>query len=199
MHPGWGHQFYHICNHAHACLSFKLMVMWQDVIGLVVTGYLFLLEVKIQKFVSHRPSWQMLEKCGGDSASILGEVRRSLRAKQGRNFSSFSSHGCQQSNHPYASPQFLDLLGSNLVCGGASDLSVRSRETRKKRERKNLWFLSFSPEGWWWFIILLLFGCWNFNSYPLVVLIFLCLFGCIQSIIMEGWWQLVLGIVCHWP
>ena len=91
------------------------------------------------------------------------------------------------------------LLGSNLVCGGASDLSVRSRETRKKRERKNLWFLSFSPEGWWWFIILLLFGCWNFNSYPLVVLIFLCLFGCIQSIVMEGWWQLVLGIVCHWP
>ena len=37
----------------HMCLSFKLMVMWQDVIGLVATGYLFLLEVKIQKFVTH--------------------------------------------------------------------------------------------------------------------------------------------------
>jgi len=107
--------------------------------------------------------WCKKETHTRKTASILGEARRSLRAKQGRNFNSFSSHGCQQSNHPYASPRFLDLLGSNLVCGGASDLSVRSRETRKKRERKNLWFLSFSPEGWWWFIILLSFRVLEFQ------------------------------------
>jgi len=33
------------------------------------------------------------------------------------------------------------LLGSNLVCGGASDLSVQPRKTRKKRGRKKLTIL----------------------------------------------------------
>jgi hypothetical protein len=174
------------------------MVVWQDVVGLGVGGHKL-----------YFPSW------GDDSkichpSSVMTNVRERQLLFWGRR-----GVRCGQNKGEILTP-FLRMVASNpttrmllhdswtcleaILCVEERVIWAFSLGRHERRgKEKNLWFLSFSPKGWWWFIILLLFGCWNFNSYPLVVLIFLCLFGCIQSIIMEGWWQLVLGIVCHWP
>ena len=78
--------------------------------------------------------WWLSFYFGGGEAFIAGKTKGEILAP----------FLCMVASNPTTRMLLHDswcLLGSNLVCGGASDLSVQPRKTRKKRGRKKLTIL----------------------------------------------------------